>query len=154
MKEEIPKNALSHHTKDKGDQGLGFVMASLLKNNIQVALPISEHLPFDLVAISQSGELKKISVKYRAMEKGRWRIQIAIVSSWSNRKGCQKRRLAKGIVDGYAIYCPDTGKCYFVRDDEFQGDNLTLRIKHPEGMAKRKVLMAADHENPQVLFGR
>lgn len=42
-----------HHTKDKGDVGLGHVIAVLLENGIQVALPISEHLPFDCIAISE-----------------------------------------------------------------------------------------------------
>lgn len=153
MGRKAPKQELSHHTKDKGDQGLGFVMASLLSHNIQVALPLSEHLPFDLIAISRDGELRKVSVKYRALEKGRGRIQFALVSSWSNSKGCQQRKLEKGVVDGYAIYCPDTGKCYFVREDQFAGSTLTLRVHRPDGMRKSAVLMAEDHEDPILLFG-
>lgn len=151
---KTPKQELGHHTKDKGDQGLGFVMASLLSNNIQVALPVSEFLPFDLIAISRHGELRKVSVKYRAMEKGRGRIQFNTASAWSNSQGCQKRKLAKGVVDGYAIYCPDTKKCYFVCDDEFAGDVLTLRVEWLEGMRHCAVLEASEHEDPRRLFGR
>ena len=56
---------MRHHTKDKGDIGLGFVIADLFSHGIQVALPISEHLPFDLIAISEHRKLARVSVKYR-----------------------------------------------------------------------------------------
>ena len=39
---------MNHHTKNLGDIGVAQVIASLMKNGIQVCLPISEHLPFDL----------------------------------------------------------------------------------------------------------
>jgi len=58
---------MRHHTKDKGDVGLTRVMADLVAHDIQVALPISEHLPFDLIAIHPTGDLRRVSVKYRAM---------------------------------------------------------------------------------------
>src|SRR5216683_5100347 len=44
-----------HHTKDKGDEGLGQVIADLMTNGVQVAVPLSEHLPFDLIAIGEQG---------------------------------------------------------------------------------------------------
>lgn len=50
---------MRHHTKDKGDIGLGCVIADLLKHDIQVALPVSEHLPFDLIAIHPYGDMIK-----------------------------------------------------------------------------------------------
>jgi hypothetical protein len=48
---------MRHHTKDKGDIGLACAMADLVKHDIQVALPMSEHLPFDLIAIHPMGYL-------------------------------------------------------------------------------------------------
>src|SRR5688572_4944057 len=48
---------MRHHTKDKGDIGLTSVMADLVRHDIQVALPISEHLPFDLVAVHPRGDM-------------------------------------------------------------------------------------------------
>lgn len=41
---------MKHHTKDKGDKGTGNVIADLLSKGIQICLPLSEHLPFDLIA--------------------------------------------------------------------------------------------------------
>ena len=40
-----------HRTKDKGDLGVACVITDLMKAGIQVSLPLSEHLPFDLIAI-------------------------------------------------------------------------------------------------------
>ena len=37
-------------TKDKGDIGLTQIIANLAQHNIKVALPISDHLPFDIIA--------------------------------------------------------------------------------------------------------
>ena len=38
-----------HHTKDKGDLGLTKIISDLTEKEFKVLLPISEHLPFDLV---------------------------------------------------------------------------------------------------------
>ena len=54
-----------HHTKDKGDEGLGQVIADLMANGVQVAVPLSEHLPFDLIAIGEHGAMRRVQVRYR-----------------------------------------------------------------------------------------
>ena len=55
---------MNHPTKNKGDIGVAQIIADLMKNGIQVCLPISEHLPFDLIAISPDGHfLKRVQVK-------------------------------------------------------------------------------------------
>ncbi len=59
--------SMGHHTKDKGDLGVGFVIADLIRNDIKVALPISEHLPFECIAISPEGGLCRVSVKSRRL---------------------------------------------------------------------------------------
>ena len=60
-----------HHTKDKGDVGVGFVIVDLMSKGIHVCLPISEHLPFDLIAVYPEGRLSRLSVNYRSVTKGR-----------------------------------------------------------------------------------
>jgi hypothetical protein len=136
-------------TKEKGDQGVGFAIASLLKHGIGVALPISEHLPFDLIAISRDGKMRRLSVKYRKVDRGI--IQVPLRSVWSNKTGCHVRSLERGEVDGHAIYCPDTAQCYFMRDDCITTKSITLRIETPKQHAD-SVDMAKDHMNPLVLF--
>src|SRR4030081_1830150 len=57
---------MRHHTKDKGDEGLGQVIADLMTSGVHVAVPLSEHLPFDLIAISEHGAMRRVQVRYRA----------------------------------------------------------------------------------------
>ena len=60
-------NGVRHHTKDKGDEGLGQVIGDLMSNGVQVAIPLSEHLPFDLIAIGDGGAMRRVQVRYRAL---------------------------------------------------------------------------------------
>jgi len=113
---------MRHHTKDKGDSGLGHIISDLLDHNIQVALPISEHLPFDLIAISEDNRLRKISVKFRRAVKEAIRVQGR--SSWSDKKGVHVVVHEKGLYDALALYCPDTCKCYYVKSSEFSESYL------------------------------
>lgn len=52
---------MAHHTKDKGDQGIGFTIANLIQHGIGICVPLSEHLPFDLFACYPDGEVKRVS---------------------------------------------------------------------------------------------
>jgi hypothetical protein len=140
----------SHHTKDKGDQGLGFVIASLLSHKIQVALPISEHLPFDLIAIGLNGQLRKISVKFRSLKEGK--VEVLLRSSWSNARGTHNVQMEKGAVDAHAVYCPNTRECYFIRDDQVTANMFTLRVEPPKNGQRNGMRMAAAYTNPQVIF--
>jgi hypothetical protein len=54
-----------HRTKDKGDEGLGPVIGDLMTHGVHVAVPLSEHLPFDLVAIGEHGTVRRVQVRYR-----------------------------------------------------------------------------------------
>lgn len=42
---------MRHKTKDKGDLAVAKTIAHLLEHNIRCCLPLSEHLPFDLIAV-------------------------------------------------------------------------------------------------------
>ena len=67
---------MEHHTKTKGDAGVGFVLADCLQNNVQVCLPISEHLAFDVVVVSPEGALRRLQVKYVTAKKGAITVDI------------------------------------------------------------------------------
>jgi len=84
---------MKHHTKDKGDKGTGNVIADLLSKGIQVCLPLSEHLPFDLIAVKQDGSLLKVSVKYRTLAKGC--VYVAFSSSNSDSHGVHTKAVNK-----------------------------------------------------------
>jgi hypothetical protein len=142
---------MRHHTKDKGDIGLGCVMADLLKHDIQVALPVSEHLPFDLIAIHPQGDLLKMSVKYRVMTKT-GRIMVHSRSVWNDQNGTHYRRHSVGDYDALAIYCPDTDECYYLRASELSPSVTTLRITEPVNNQRRRIHMARRFTDPDRLF--
>jgi len=118
---------MRHHTKDKGDVGVGFVIADLLSRGIQVALPLSEHLPFDCIAISEDGTMLRLSVKFRTARRS-GTVRVARSSVWADRKGTHTRKHQRGDYDAFAIYSPTTGKCYYVRESEVEGEHISLRV--------------------------
>ena len=119
---------MRHWTKDKGDMGLGFVIADLISKGIQVALPISEHLPFDLIAISEGNELETVSVKYRTLD-GFRDISMSFRSTYADSFGSHVRKHDKTSYDSVAIYCPDTKLCYYMNVSDFKDNTFVyLRI--------------------------
>jgi PD-(D/E)XK nuclease superfamily protein len=143
-------NATSH--KDKGDVGVACVIADLVKHDIQVATLISEHLPFDLIAIHSLGELVKLSVKYRETNK-QGTVHVRACSSWNDRHGAHNRPHNPGDYDAVAIYCPDTDACYYLRSNELSPDTRTLRIRPAANTQIIGVRMAHSFCGPDRLFG-
>lgn len=117
-------------SKEKGDIGLTQIIADLTKKNIQIALPISEHLPFDLIAIDTDGELARISVKYREINK-EGVVEVPLRTISNNSQGYKIKIADLNKIDGFAIYCPTTEKCYYVDSKELKGmkNTMSLRIK-------------------------
>jgi hypothetical protein len=140
-----------HHTKTKGDIGVGFVVADLLENGIVPALPMSEHLPFDIVAISACSHISRVSVKYR--EKNKYGCVVVPLSSvWADKKGNHVKKADKSLFDVTAIYCPDTKKVYYVRNDE-TNEAISLRIDKPKNNQMINITSASDYEGAERLFG-
>lgn len=142
---------MRHHTKDKGDSGVGFVVADLLSKNIQVALPISEHLPFDCIAISEDNRLIRLSVKYRAKDK-HGVLDVRFRSVWNDRKGTHLKEQDKKLFDATAVYCPDTGKCYYFMNEEAE-KGFVLRLVATKNCQKTSVRMADEYVDPKRMFG-
>lgn len=142
---------MRHHTKDKGDIGLGRVIADLLAHGIQVALPLSEHLPFDLIAIHATGLTVKASVKYREINRF-GSVTVQAKSSWADRNGSHVKRHNVGDYDAVAIHCPDTQSCYYVRASELLPSCTTLRVRAPANNQKLGVRTADGFTDPDRMF--
>ena len=140
-----------HHTKDKGDLGVACVITDLLKHGINVALPMSEHLPWDLIAIAPDGRLAKVQVKFVSMRPN-GTLMIPGRSNWSDRHGTHRRHHQVGEYDGVAVYCPDTDHCYYVPTEEVQGRDTTLRILETRNCQKLGVRMADRFSDPLKVF--
>lgn len=133
---------MRHHTKDKGDKGTGNVIADLLSKGIQVCLPLSEHLPFDLIAVKNDGTLMRVSVKYRTLMKGT--VSVAFKSSYSDSHGVHIKAVDKSLIDLLAIYCPETNLVYYVIPSEFD-KNVTLRVNESKNNQTKGINLAKDY---------
>ena len=142
---------MRHHTKDKGDLGVACVIADLLKHDIHIALPMSEHLPFDLIAIHRDGQMKKLSVKYRAMTQ-HGVVKVKSGSMWNDRNGTHFRRHTPGDYDAVAIYCPDTDECYYLLAAELTYTETSLRIADSVNNQMAGVRRAQWFVDPDRLF--
>jgi hypothetical protein len=132
---------MKHHTKNKGDLGLMMVMADLAAHDIGICLPLSEHMPFDLVAVSEAGNLSRVQVKYRKAKKNC--VMLPLRSSYSDGNGVHTRMIDRSQFDAFAIYCPDTKSVYYVRNDEI-----------PESYVSGVLLRLTPAINNQVLRTR
>ena len=106
---------MQHHTKTLGDEGVGYVIADLLRRGISPCIPISEHQAYDLVAANGS-DLRRIQVKSRSVRPNGTIYVKASSYSWN---GC----------DVIAIYNVDCKEIYYVTQGLIPSDEITLRVE-------------------------
>jgi hypothetical protein len=135
---------MKHHTKDKGDKGLGFVIADLLSKDIQVSTLLSEHLPFDLIAIFPDLSLKKVSVKYRKLDIN-GSIKVVLHNYWADKHGTHTNTFNSTEIDLIAIYCPDTQKVYYIQSNEVGAGCINLRVNVPKNGQLKGIKWAKDY---------
>ena len=99
----------SHHTKDKGDLGVVMVICDMVRNDIDVYLPLSEHQPSDLIAVNCKGRMARVQVKYRSLSRTGV-IEVYLRSAYSDSHGYHEKPVDMSQFDCYAVYCPDNGK--------------------------------------------
>lgn len=134
-----------HHTKQKGDIGQAKVYCDLTERGDLVLLPQTEHAPFDLVSYS-SGAFYRIQVKYVTMD-DTGALEVLFRSSWSDKNGVHKSEWDKADIDCVAVYCPDTGECYYFDPNKYK-KSLTLRVLPPKNGQTRNVKSASDYVIP------
>ena len=146
---------MRHHTKDKGDLAVGQVIADLVRHGVQVLLPLSEHLPFDLVAVLLlSGELRRIQVKYASARNGA--LAITLRNSHADRHGVHTKRIRLDTIDAFAVFCPEANTVYYVRQDEISNGfraEFSLRLKPAKNGQVRGTRPAANFEGAKRIFG-
>lgn len=115
----------AHHTKNKGDIGLTKVIADLTEKGYFVSLPISEHLPYDLI-IDDGECLKKLQSKYR---------KSGIVNNktyYSTKNGLFVNAYNGNDFDVYGIYIPSVDKCVYVPNFSEKRVSITIRFNLPK----------------------
>ncbi len=142
---------MQHHTKTKGDIGVAKVIADLTCNGIDVCIPLSEHLPFDLIGIDEKGILSRIQVKYISGRDGK--IALFFRNHYSDKNGYHTKKHDKTMFDSYAIYCPNTDTIYYLRTDELVGkESIALRITPSKNNQTKNVKIANEYANANRMF--
>lgn len=145
---------MRHHTKDKGDLAVGEVIADLLRAGIQVCLPISEHLPFDLVAVSPLLDLCRLQIRYATATRGA--VRLGLRRTHADRHGVHNKRIRLEELDAFAIFCPEMHTVYYVRRDEIPTDmgwHFALRLVPARNGQVSKIRPAAGYRGALRIFG-
>ena len=129
-----------HRTKNKGDLGLLHAQVDLAEKGFGLLAPLTEHEAFDLVAY-RGRTFYRIQVKYRAAVDGT--IQIPFKTCWADRNGTHTLLMDKDVVDVVCVYCPDTGKCYYLDPRRFR-TTVQLRIAPTRNGQTKRVFNADD----------
>lgn len=143
---------MNHHTHDKGDVAIAEVMSDLVCQGFKICLPVSTHLPFDLVAVHNgTGNLLRIQVKYRTVCNGTVEVNLRTQSVGAGK--CSYKSIVPGWVDAWAVYCPDTKSVYYIGADELlKVSRFTLRTA-PTGNGQSKgIRWASRYRNPEHLL--
>ncbi|MCM8798579.1 MAG: group I intron-associated PD-(D/E)XK endonuclease [Candidatus Omnitrophica bacterium] len=87
-------------------------MSDLIIKGYVPCIPLSEHQPYEIVAIMNNGEAVKLQVKYATLKNGV--IEVKFRRSWADSKGSYTEHYKPNEFDYYAIYCPEKDKVVYV----------------------------------------
>ena len=102
-----------HHTKVKADIGLAKVISDLTLKGYVPCIPLSEHQPYDIVAMNGSSSAITLQVKYARLKKN-GTVDVRFRRNWSDKNGTHTKAYSTDEFDYYAIYCPDKDKVLYV----------------------------------------
>lgn len=128
-------------TTEKGEIGEAMVIADLMRQGHDVALPFGHNQPYDLIVIrKEGGRLEKVQVKYTTSDGEVIRAVIRSSSAWV------AHRYTADEVDWLAIYEATTSSCYYIPAVVWDGyQQLALRLKPTRNGQVRGIRWAADY---------
>jgi hypothetical protein len=134
------------NTKDKGNIGEAQVIADLLRQGVQVALPFGDNLPFDLIAVGPDLRLWKVQVKYARVYRGVLRIRNSRMSENTRRR--YEQAYTPTQVDVFAVFCPDTQQVYYVSYSEVSARAIFhLRVTETQNQQSMGVHWHGDYRS-------
>lgn len=111
-------------TTEKGEIGEAMVIADLIRQGHEIAIPFGHNLPFDLIVVrKEDGRLEKVQVKYTTGDGRSVRAKVRSSSAWV------AHRYTAEEVDWLAIYEATTNQCFYLPSSLWDGRHeLTLRL--------------------------
>jgi len=119
---------MKNTTCDKGDIAVAKTIADLTAKGIKIAVPLSAHLPFDLIAFDENYKSSRIQVKYCSNNK-RLILSTQTVSVSSKVK---VKPINFNHIDVYAVYSSVTDKVYYVNIEELKLKKRSLKLRIDE----------------------
>ena len=128
------------------------MIADLMTNGVQVAVPLSEHLPFDLIAIGEDGAMRRVQVRYRASADSA-QLRCGLAGSWADRNGTHKRAFDASSIDALAIYCPSPRTFVYLLAGELPSSYVNLRLSKAKNGQLKRTRDASQYRDPWRMFG-
>lgn len=111
---------MKHHTKEKGDIAVTKIIADLTEKGYDILLPISENLPFDLIAYKDNISYR-IQCKYASDGIADYR------TSWADKNGTHSKNYTETDFDYYGLYLPNVKTCVYP-SIKFAGSKISTEI--------------------------
>ena len=111
-------------TTQNGEVGEAMVIADLIRQGHDIAIPFGHNQPFDLIVVrKEDGRLEKVQVKYTTSDGKIVRAAIRSASAWV------AHRYTADEVDWVVIYKAITSQCFYLPSSLWDGHTqLTLRM--------------------------
>lgn len=93
--------------------GVAKTIADLVDKGYVPCIPLSEHQPYDLVAVLNNRSAIKLQVKYATLGKN-GAIEVKFRTSWADKNGTHMKHYSEDQFDYYAIYCPEKDTVLYV----------------------------------------
>ena len=122
-----------------------------MTHGIQVAVPLSEHLPFDLIAVGQDRAMRRVQVRYRAAVDAA-HLSCRLGGWWADRHGNHHRVFDASAIDALAIYCPAPRTFVYLLADELPAAHVNLRLTNAQNGQVRRTRNASDYRDPTRMF--
>lgn len=116
------------------------VTAALLQSGRIVLKPLSDGLRYDL-AIADGKSISRVQCKTGRLRSGAIRFHTASV-----RDHGRYRRHYRDDADYFAVYCPDTNRCYLVPVDAVGTAMGSLRVDAARNGQRHGIMPAKDFE--------
>lgn len=128
-------------TTEKGEIGEAMVIADLIRQGHDVAIPFGHNQPYDLIVIrKEDGRLEKVQVKYTTSDGFVMRAVIRSSSAWV------QHRYTPEEVDWIAIFEATTESCFYIPAHVWAGHHqLALRLKPTLNGQKKGIRWASDY---------
>jgi len=111
--------------KQTGERTEGFVLAHMLKLNFPASLPFGNNQRYDMV-VERDGKLFKVQIKT-----GREHGSVLVFKSCSTHGITGKHRGYHGQIDVFVVFCPDSGKFYWIPVEDVPVGTPHLRLAPP-----------------------